>query len=187
MRILFMRRFTFFLLFMGFCSLGWAQHEIPTDTLHRVTNMPKVVHFGDYLLDMRLMNLMPENNMPKIGFSAYSMTKDFNSLFRLNSNTSYTQGFTNIFSYPFWGYGGLDYRYGFAPTSDYLNMGSFKLNNGMHLNMYGQYSANGQLRPDVNILPWEKHDFKGAFELKSANGAFGIRIEVNRQSTPYPY
>ena len=36
-----------------------------------------------------------------------------------------------------------------------------------------------------SALPWEKNTFKGAFELKSANGAFGIRIEVQQGRNPY--
>ena len=34
--------------------------------------------------------------------------------------------------------------------------------------------------------PCEKNNFKGAFELKSANGSFGIRIEV-QQGRHVPY
>ena len=37
------------------------------------------------------------------------------------------------------------------------------------------------------IQKWKKkNNFKGAFELKSANGAFGIRIEV-QQGRHVPY
>ena len=33
---------------------------------------------------------------------------------------------------------------------------------------------------------WEKNNFRGAFELKSANGNFGIRIEVQQgRNGPY--
>ena len=35
-------------------------------------------------------------------------------------------------------------------------------------------------------VPWEKNNFRGAFELKSANGNFGIRIEVQQgRNGPY--
>ena len=35
-------------------------------------------------------------------------------------------------------------------------------------------------------VPWEKNNFNGAFEMKSENGNFGIRIEVQRgRTTPY--
>ena len=40
------------------CSVkGWAQRELPSDTLRRSAVMPEVKHFGDYLLDTRLMNV----------------------------------------------------------------------------------------------------------------------------------
>ena len=31
-----------------------------------------------------------------------------------------------------------------------------------------------------SALPWERNNFNGAFEVKSENGNFGIRIEVQR-------
>ena len=46
-------------------------------------------------------------------------------------------------------------------------------------------NADGYKVPDRSALPWEKNTFKGAFELKSANGAFGIRIEVQQGKNPY--
>ena len=38
----------------------------------------------------------------------------------------------------------------------------------------------------ISAMPWEKNNFRGAFELKSANGNFGIRIEVQQgRNGPY--
>ena len=51
---------------------------------------------------------------------------------------------------------------------------------------YGEYDKDGWKVPNPSALPWEKNNFKGAFELKSANGAFGIRIEV-QQGRHVPY
>ena len=56
-------------------------------------------------------------------------------------------------------------------------MGSFTLKNGMRIHTYGEYDKDGWKVPNPSALPWEKNNFKGAFELKSANGAFDIRIE----------
>ena len=37
-----------------------------------------------------------------------------------------------------------------------------------------------------SALPWERNNFKGAFELKSENG-FGLRIEVQQgKDRPFP-
>ena len=50
----------------------------------------------------------------------------------------------------------------------------------MRINTYGEYDKDGWKVPNRSALPWEKNNFKGAFEMKSANGAFGIRIEVQQ-------
>ena len=65
-------------------------------------------------------------------------------------------------------------------------MGIFTLKNGMRIHTYGEYDKDGWKVPNPSALPWEKNNFKGAFELKSANGAFGIRIEV-QQGRHVPY
>lgn len=170
------------------CSVkGWAQRELPSDTLRRSAVMPEVKHFGDYLLDTRLMNVKAAvMKRPTLSVDNV-LLKDYSSLFRLDPSVSYSQGYTNLFSrYAYYGtYDGFPYVWG--PSSDFMNMSSFTLKNGMHLNMIGQYDANGRLMPGVHVMPWEKHDFKGAFELKSANGAFGIRIEVSRENNPDPF
>ena len=67
-----------------------------------------------------------------------------------------------------------------------LQMGSFRLKNGMRINTYGEYDKDGWKVPNHSALPWEKNNFKGAFEMKSSNGAFGIRIEVQQGNrTPF--
>ena len=86
-----------------------------------------------------------------------------------------------FFSYGF-GWGGHD----FFSSPQQLQMGSFKLKNGMRLNTYGEYNADGKKVPNPAAMPWEKNNFKGAFEMKSSDGNFGIRIEV-QQGRNYPY
>ena len=62
----------------------------------------------------------------------------------------------------------------------------FKLKNGMRINTYGDYDKDGWRVPNRSAMPWEKNNFRGAFELKSANGNFGIRIEVQQgRNGPY--
>lgn len=42
--------------------------------------------------------------------------------------------------------------------------------------------------PNPSALPWQKNNFKGAFELKSQDGSFGIRIEVQKgRENPFFY
>ena len=75
---------------------------------------------------------------------------------------------------------------GFWGSTDNLQMGSFRLKNGMRINTYGEYDKDGWKVPNHSALPWEKNNFKGAFEMKSSNGAFGIRIEVQQGNrTPF--
>lgn len=57
---------------------------------------------------------------------------------------------------------------------------SYKLKNGMRINLYGEYNADGHKVYNPSALPWERNNFHGAFEMKSANGNFGIKVEVHR-------
>ncbi|MCE2615470.1 MAG: hypothetical protein ACTTKN_06960 [Phocaeicola sp.] len=73
-----------------------------------------------------------------------------------------------------------------SPTS--LQSATFRLSNGLKLTTYGQYNADGYKVFDPGVLPWQRNNFKGAFEMKSDNGKFGIRIEVNQgRETPFGY
>ena len=67
-----------------------------------------------------------------------------------------------------------------SATPSPLQVGQLKLNNGWSLNTYGQYNAQGYRVMNPSALPWERNNFHGAFELKSANGSFGIRVEVKQ-------
>ena len=67
-----------------------------------------------------------------------------------------------------------------------LQSATFKLKNGWKITTYGEYDADGNKVRNPSALPWEKNNFNGAFEMKSENGNFGIRIEVQRgRTTPY--
>lgn len=183
-------------LFAGISAVS-AQSEVPADTLSSkaaLSNtysgdipssekniLPEVKNFDGYLLDMSLMKTTAPG-LPKFTLEIPDASKDYSSIFRLNPDAMYSQGLSNIFSLsnsifysmnPF----GLT---GFWSSPDNLQMGSFKLKNGMRINTYGEYNKDGWRVPNPSALPWEKNNFKGAFEMKSANGAFGIRIEVQQ-------
>ena len=184
-------------LLAGISSLC-AQNEVQADSIHFQTlppegiqpegvPMPEMKNYNGFLLDMNLMK-MDAPSMPKFTLEIPDASKDYSNIFRLNPNVTYSQGLSNIFSLtnstvysmnPF----GLT---GFWSSPDNLQMGSFKLKNGMRINTYGEYDKDGWKVPNRSALPWEKNNFKGAFEMKSANGAFGIRIEVQRGNySPY--
>ncbi len=199
-----------FLIFFLCCSLPicmWGQYEIAADTLHRSLNskQPETKQFGEYQLDMRQLNILPSTSKT-IQFSKDGvLKKDFSNLFRLDTSNLFGTGFTNDFSranilfpYNTWsyyygmGYGyGLGYiplystwAYNLSTNPDMLQGASFRLKNGAQINVYGKYDAQGRLLPGMNAMPWQKHDFKGAFEMKSANGHFGFRVEVSREANP---
>lgn len=184
-------------LLAGIATAG-AQNEVPADTLRSKSvseGVPPegvplsdgilpsdVKNYDGFLLDMGLMKMAAPPRLPKLTLEIPDASKDYSRLFQLNPNVTYSQGLSNIFSLsnsrfyssnPF----GLT---GFWGSTDNLQMGSFTLKNGMRINTYGEYDKDGWKVPNPSALPWEKNNFKGAFEMKSANGAFGIRIEVQQ-------
>lgn len=184
-------------LLAGIATAG-AQNEVPADTLRSKSvseGVPPegvplsdgilpsdVKNYDGFLLDMGLMKMAAPPRLPKFTLEIPDASKDYSRLFQLNPNVTYSQGLSNIFSLsnsrfyssnPF----GLT---GFWGSTDNLQMGSFTLKNGMRINTYGEYDKDGWKVPNPSALPWEKNNFKGAFEMKSANGAFGIRIEVQQ-------
>lgn len=182
-----MKKLILFLLLVLSVGFASAQSEISSDSIPRAPKAT-IKEFGGFLLDMGLMNASAPQ-LPKINLDMPNISKDYNELFRLNNDATYTQGFTNAFSSPFSGFSGFSgfgYGWGMSSSPQFMQMGSFKLKNGMRINTYGDYNEKGWKVPNRSAMPWEKNNFQGAFELKSANGAFGIRIEVQQgRNAPY--
>lgn len=171
------------LFFMLIVSAGYAssQSEVRSDTLRHAPSA-SVKEFGGFLLDMGLMSAArPE--LPTSKLQIPSVTKDYNKLFRLPTDIIFSQGATNVFS--FLPSPGLDYGSRVVSAPQFMQMGTFRLKNGMRMNTYGDYDKDGWKVPDRTLLPWQKNDFRGAFELKSANGAFGIRLEVRQERNSF--
>lgn len=162
-------------------------HVLPDGTPPEGALMPEVKNYDGFLLDMSLLK-MEDPRLPEFTLEIPDASKDYSRMFRLNPNATYSQGLSNVFSLtnstvysmnPF----GLS---GFWSSPENLQMGSFRLKNGMRINTYGEYDKDGWKVPNHSALPWEKNNFKGAFEMKSSNGAFGIRIEVQQGNrTPF--
>lgn len=162
-------------------------HVLPDGTPPEGALMPEVKNYDGFLLDMSLLK-MEAHRLPEFTLEIPDASKDYSRMFRLNPNATYSQGLSNVFSLtnstvysmnPF----GLS---GFWSSPENLQMGSFRLKNGMRINTYGEYDKDGWKVPNHSALPWEKNNFKGAFEMKSSNGAFGIRIEVQQGNrTPF--
>lgn len=162
-------------------------HVLPDGTPPEGALMPEVKNYDGFLLDMSLLK-MEAPRLPEFTLEIPDASKDYSRMFRLNPNATYSQGLSNVFSLtnstvysmnPF----GLS---GFWSSPENPQMGSFRLKNGMRINTYGEYDKDGWKVPNHSALPWEKNNFKGAFEMKSSNGAFGIRIEVQQGNrTPF--
>ncbi len=188
-------------LFTGILAAG-AQNEISADSLKAASQggtseriiLPEgqplpddVKSYDGFLLDMKSLNMTPPK-LPKFTLEIPDASKDYSRIFRLNPNVTYSQGLSNLFSLSNSSYFGSNPfgLTGFWNSTDNLQMGSFKLKNGMRINTYGEYDKDGWKVPNPSALPWEKNNFKGAFEMKSANGSFGIRIEVQQgRNVPY--
>lgn len=193
-----MKRFLFlFTIIALYSSMTFAQNEVATDTLRQETgNIPPAEeqllpdgtrNYGGFLIDMNSLIQMPTPDLSKsFKIVIPNASKDYSQLFRLNPDVTYSSGLSNMFSS-----GSSFYLNPFGLNSvgslmDNLQMGSFKLKNGMRINTYGEYNKEGRKVFNPSALPWERNNFKGAFELKSQDGSFGFRIEVQQgRNSPY--
>ena len=156
-------------------------HVLPDGTPPEGALMPEVKNYDGFLLDMSLLK-MEAPRLPEFTLEIPDASKDYSRMFRLNPNATYSQGLSNVFSLtnstvysmnPF----GLS---GFWSSPENLQMGSFRLKNGMRINTYGEYDKDGWKVPNHSALPWEKNNFKGAFEMKSSNGRSAYASKCNK-------
>lgn len=163
-------------------GIALAQQEITADSIPPIS-MDGVKDFGEFILDMGSMIAVPSAQLvsPQLTYQLYSKdyqpAKDYNELFRMNPNVTYGRGTYSLFSPIYSGFG-------FMPTT--LQSATFRLKNGLRITTYGEYNADGYKVRNLNALPWERNNFNGAFEMKSENGNFGVRIEVH-QSRHAPF
>ncbi len=183
-----MKQILTLVLMLTVCSVSYAQHETghdslpvlppPTDTA--IEPLPATKSFGGFLIDMTLMNLQAPPRFSEFKLELPEPRPDFSQLFQLNPRITYSQATTS------WGISngiqswGNSYPGSWGSTPTTLQMESFQLKNGLRIHTYGQYNQEGRKVYNPSALPWERNDFKGAFELKSSNGAFGVRIEVQQ-------
>ena len=73
-----------------------AQSELPSDSIPRSPS-ENYKEFGGFLLDMGLMSVMPPQ-LPKMNFDISDAGKDYNRLFRLHPDVTYSQGLSDVFS-----------------------------------------------------------------------------------------
>lgn len=193
-----MKRFLFlFTIIALYSSMAFAQNEMATDTLRQETgNIPPAEeqllpegtrNYGGFLIDMNSLIKMPTPDLNQsFKIVIPNASKDYSQLFRLNPDVTYSSGLSNMFSSGSSFYLNPFGLYSTGSLMDNLQMGSFKLKNGMRINTYGEYDKDGRKVFNPSALPWERNNFKGAFELKSQDGSFGFRIEVQQgRNSPY--
>ena len=182
-----MKRIAYILFFL----LGALSAQAQSETDIRLDGAG-VKDFGGFILDMGTMlnaeSLTLDMALPPLGYLP-SLTDATPKLtiqpeaFRLNPNLTYMGGTainpsrTSILSLLYMGIG-----------SGMVNWqgASYKLNNGMRINLYGEYDADGRKVYNPSAMPWQKNNFNAAFEMKSANGNFGIKVEVHGgRNNPY--
>jgi len=157
---------------IGFFTAAQAQTEVPQASDVGVAHEVKT--YDGFLFDVRDYLSMPA----ALGVSPFlhSFKADLKSpsmltgLYRSLSLKNYTLGRANSLS--------LTYPYHALPVSLYSS--THTLGSGWQLTSYGQYNDRGVRLSDRSLLPWQRNDFRGAFELKSPNGNFGFRLEVQQ-------
>lgn len=182
-----MKRCIYTLLFFVVSLVSYGQTENGT----AFQGHSQVKDFGGFILDMGTMlnaeSLVVTPALPSLNYllpyeagTPYRLNPD---AFKLNPDITYMSGSailpsrTSLLSLLYGGVG-----------SGMVNWQgtSFKLNNGMRINMYGEYNADGYKVYNPSALPWERNNFNAAFEMKSANGNFGIKVEVHGgRNNPY--
>ena len=151
-----------------------------------------VKDFGGFILDMGTMLnaeslVIPFKPLPNLSLLApaegWTPAKLNTDAFKINPNLTYMGGTsllpTSLSSM---------YLMHYGTGSGMVNWqgASYKLGNGTRINLYGQYDADGNKVRNPSAMPWQRNDFNAAFEMKSANGNFGIRLEVHGGRN-YPY
>lgn len=168
-----------------------AQSEVVPDSIPPISlDGSRYKDFGGFILDMGPISVAPPPMIaPQLTYRPYNgnnTIKNYNEIFRPGANVTYDRG-TYAGSAPMYsrtGFGG--YGFGFNSMPPTLQSASFKLKNGLRITTYGEYDADGNKVRNPAALPWERNNFNGAFEMKSENGNFGIRIEVQRgRDMPY--
>lgn len=157
----------------------FAQSEVATDSIAPVS-LDGYKNFDGFMLDMRPMIVAPPPLIaPQLSYQPYSNNTpvNYNELFRPNRNITYDRGaYNSVFTPMYWGM----YGSGSMSIPPTLQSATFQLKNGWRITTYGEYDADGNKVRNPAALPWERNNFNGAFEMKSGNGNFGIRIEVQR-------
>lgn len=152
-----------------------AQSEVNADSIPPITISfdGGYKDFDGFILDMSPVMIAPPPLVsPQLSYRPYNdngTIRNYNEIFRPNLHVTYDKVLSGL---GFIGYG-IDMR-----PNVTMQSATFKLKNGLRITTYGEYDANGYKVRNPSALPWERNNFNAAFEMKSGNGKFGVRIEV---------
>ena len=170
------KRFFLILFYILSVTTTWAQEKNESEK-----NIDNKISIDDlyipegYLLDMKsILPAPPALAAPSYSWMDYKM--DYKKEINYNDILSFKNGPEMGFS----NFSAIYSGYGFGGNSLTLQKATFRLKNGISINTMGEYDSYGYKRYNPSALPWQKNNFNGAFEVKSKNGNFGVRVEVNR-------
>ena len=166
-----------------------ARAQAETSTENQVQPSAGVKDFGGFILDMGSMLNAESLTLPPPIFSALSWDAFANptALPLLTVNPDALRFDTRITSFGGMLNGVLNPHsasqvfHGTKGGRLDLRGVTYRLNNGLNISTYGEYDADGNRRYNPAALPWEKNDFNAAFELKTDDGKFGLRIGVEKR------
>lgn len=169
------------IIIFSFCILpfaGYAQTETDNERIQTVNNSI-TTDFGEFLFDMASMLNADLLTLPVWNLGIFTLPTDENKGLKINPDA-----FTFKPQYTYMGNVSSSFTPSLYPSlTNNMNVqwqgASYKLNNGIRINTYGEYDSNGYKRVNPTAMPWQRNNFNAAFEMKSANGKFGIKVEVN--------
>ncbi|MGL4852865.1 MAG: hypothetical protein ACRC3Z_09535 [Phocaeicola sp.] len=178
-----MKKTILFLASSAFVLTATAQSELRTDSIYGISLADIDAIDGRFLLDMDYFRPLPLTlSAPTFSWLQLDNNESYHDFWNEKRAVTYDASSTS--------FGNLSYQGGwmggFGHTPTTWQSSSYLLKNGMRINTYGEYNADGYKVANPAALPWQRNNFNAAFEMKSSNGNFGIRVEVQRgRNTPY--
>lgn len=173
-----MKRLLLIGLFALVAGMLYAQGDVnPT-----APRMEQTQSFDGFLLDLDA--LYPTEPVKPMTQSLMALMPDYSQLLSLKPPVFYGTLSGSIFT-PNYTLGAFPTTlFNAMPTIGNVQVANFRLNNGMTISTMGDYDANGQ-RVNRPVIPWQRNNFQGAFQVKSADGKFSFGIHVRNGAGPY--
>ena len=170
------------MLLIGLFALATGVLYAQGDVNPTAPRMEHTQDFGGFLLD--LVALYPTEPAKPIAQALQALMPDFSQMLRLKPAVTFGTLSGSLFA-PTYTLGTFTTTHFSAmPTMGNVQVANFRLKNGMTISTMGDYDANGH-RVNRPVLPWQRNNFQGAFQVKSADGKFSFGIHVSNGAGPY--